>query len=145
MVQLKVLMLVKVGIIIMSNFTNLSEGVNEKEVQKNIRFQDSLHENPDTIKIVENDYKLILDTLNTIRIKILRPAVLQMLMDKHNPVISILYKGEKYIAKGNHIISSSVPGNCDMFYFTNRVGCWIVGNNNELLLYRINTGPLDRT
>ncbi|AEV99918.1 hypothetical protein A4D02_25460 [Niastella koreensis] len=129
----KVLSLVKVGIIIIGNFIVLSEYANAKNCHQNIWCQ----VNSDTIKIIANDYKLLSNEKYTIKIEILNSWVLQLLKEKQSPVISFSLRGEELIARGNNITSSSVPNNCNLFYFMNRKGEVILYEDHILTFNRI--------
>lgn len=133
MARFKVLTLVKVGIIIISNFMIVHENAHGNNSYRCIRYQ----ENSDTIKILENDYKIVLNEKHTIRVEITNTRVLQALTDKPDPVILFSIGQEKLIAKGNYIILSSVPRNRDLFYSTDKKGFPIVYENNVVDLTRI--------
>ncbi|OQP51216.1 hypothetical protein A4R26_29840 [Niastella populi] len=134
MAQFRVLNLVKVGIIIISNFMISPKNAHGGNLYKCNKYQES----SDTIKILENDYKIVLNEKYSLRVEITNPRVLQALTTKPDPVILFSIGLEKLIAKGNYIILSSVPSNCDLFYATDKKGCLILYEHNLLIFTRVN-------
>ena len=133
MVQFKVLTLVKVGIMIISSFMILHENAHGNNSYPCIRYQ----ENSDTIKILGNDYKILLDEDNVIKVQITNTQVLQTLKEKQDPVILFSLRQEQLIARGNNVLSSSVPHNCDLFYFMDKKGYPVLFENNVVDFRRI--------
>src|SRR5689334_16810199 len=116
----------------------LNDDVNVRDSHQNIPRQ----EISDTLKLAGNDYKLLLEDEYNIKIEIINSRILQILKDKQDPVISFSLAWEKFIAKGNYIINSSVPYNCNLFYSTNKEGCLIMFEENIVMFHRIGKGKV---
>ena len=55
-------------------------------------------------------------------LKITNPEKLNRLKNSIEPIIYVNFNNHKYVAKGNFILSSSVPPECDYFFATNENG-----------------------
>lgn len=51
-----------------------------------------------------------------------------------NPTIELYLDGKKYIARGTHYLSSSVPDNADLFFGINDKGHIVFAQNQKLFL-----------
>ena len=71
----------------------------------------------DTILISRSQFEIIVNKEGVLDIEIKESNLIDTIADSDNPTLKIELDSKYIIAKGNNIISSSVPENCDYFYF----------------------------
>lgn len=125
MVQFKVLIRLIVVIISLKSL-NSCVGNNHK---KNIEADTSIQmKTNDTLFLSTKDYKIILSNDNTLDIEVTNNQLISLIKNEKYPIIKIeIQEGEK-IAKGNNLLCSFVPENCDYFYPLNKEYVFFVGN-----------------
>lgn len=69
-----------------------------------------------TILISRSQFEIIVNKGGVLDIEIKEGNLIDTIADSDNPTLKIELDGNYIIAKGNNIISSSVPENCDYFY-----------------------------
>ncbi len=110
----------KVAIIIIS----LSLGLNScTSIDKTLKKQnDACYEDSftfsDTIKLSIQDYQIIHEHAGTFTIKVINKVKLDQISELLNPLIIICKNGNSYRAKGNLLVLSGAPDDCDYYYPT---------------------------
>ncbi|WPV66029.1 MULTISPECIES: hypothetical protein [unclassified Chitinophaga] len=118
----------KLAIMIANSPQNLSEReINFHSQYQNIEISHMIY---DTIKIRQNELELVSEDKYEIEIKIISPEKLRILTDSKKPILVLVLKNRQYVAKANHIASSSVPNSCDWFYPVNAAGRIFLSDNN---------------
>ena len=101
MAQLKVLILLIVVIITLDNSYTIA--------QSNCLQQD-------TIFLQCNDFKILVNDKYHLDIEITQENKIKKIESIKRPIFCFYIEGKKHIAKGNEILKSSVPDECDCFY-----------------------------
>jgi hypothetical protein len=70
----------------------------------------------DTIFLQCNDFKILANDKYHLDIEITQESKIKEIAKSKKPIFCIYVERKKYIAKGNEILKSSVPENCDCFY-----------------------------
>lgn len=119
MVQLKGLMVALV-IISLNSFCNTFSKANRV---RNMKHYVSAR---DTILLREFEYIIVFKDTNILNIRITDVNALHKIMNVASPILSIELAGKKLIAKGNNVLASSVPEECNYFYPLNSNGMAII-------------------
>lgn len=121
MIQLKVLVLIVLGIISTNNYNKVRTVSNCDE----IIFYDS----NDKISIEKNEYNVIKNRVG-FDLVILNSLKLNKLLKINNPSVEFCVENKKFIAKGNFIFNSSIPLNTKYFFPLDK--------NNKIYLFKGN-------
>lgn len=70
----------------------------------------------DTVILNEKDFRVLRNDTVSMEIEVGDSVRFRNLQRSSSGVILVCYRSERLIAKGNHMLKSSVPENCDMFY-----------------------------
>jgi hypothetical protein len=70
----------------------------------------------DTIFLQCNDFKVLVNEKYYLDIEITQDYKIKEIAKIKKPIFCFYIEGQKYIAKGNELLKSSVPENCDYFY-----------------------------
>lgn len=70
----------------------------------------------DTILIFSSQYNIVTKVNSVLDIEIKDERLLQNIKSANQPIFKIEIEGSYYMIKGNDILSSSVPKECDYFY-----------------------------
>lgn len=118
MVQLKALM---AGVVIISLTLVSFHNRNSFETDRvsNMK-QDVIMD--DTILLKETDYNIIFRDSDALNIKISNTKTLDRIKNTKSPIFNIEVDKEFIIAKGNNILASSLPIDCNYFYPLNSKG-----------------------
>lgn len=119
--QFKVLILVSLAIMSL----NSCNGQQVKSDQNNML--------NDTILIATQQYKIVSVDSNILDIELVDLSLIEAIKKAVSPILKIDLNGTTIIAKGNNILSSSIPDNCDYFFplndekqvvlYNNRINC----------------------
>ena len=101
MAQFKVLTLLIVAIITLNNSNIMAQNICSQQ---------------DTIFLQCNDFKILANDKYHLDIEFIQENKIKEIAKTKKPIFCFYIEGQKYIAKGNEIIKSSVPENCDYFY-----------------------------
>jgi hypothetical protein len=70
----------------------------------------------DTIVLQCNDFKVLVNEKYYLDIEITQEYKIKEIAKIKKPIFCFYIEGQKYIAKGNELLKSSVPENCNCFY-----------------------------
>lgn len=70
----------------------------------------------DTLFLSSEDYKIISSDNNILDIEVTNNQIISLIKDVKYPIIEIEFKQGNKIAKGNDLLSSFTPKDCDYFY-----------------------------
>lgn len=70
----------------------------------------------DTVFLQCSDFKILANDRYHLDIEFIQENKIKEIAKTKKPIFCFYIEGQKYIAKGNEIIKSSVPENCDYFY-----------------------------
>jgi len=70
----------------------------------------------DTISLQCNDFKILAHTEYHLDIEITQENKIKEIAKAKKPILCFYIENKKYTAKGNELLKSSVPENCDYFY-----------------------------
>ncbi|MEL6697491.1 MAG: hypothetical protein AAFP89_14670 [Bacteroidota bacterium] len=111
MEQLRALILVSLAIMILNSCSGQNKNSTisrTNQVVKKVM--------DDTILISRSQFEIIVNKEGVLDIEIKESNLIDTIADSDNPTLKIELDSNYIIAKGNNIISSSVPENCDYFY-----------------------------
>ena len=111
MEQLRALILVSLAIMILNSCSGQNKNSTTSrtnQVMKKVM--------DDTILISRSQFEIIVNKEGVLDIEIKESNLIDTIADSDNPTLKIELDSNYIIAKGNNIISSSVPENCDYFY-----------------------------
>jgi hypothetical protein len=63
-----------------------------------------------------NDFKILVNDKYSLNIEIIQESKIKEIAKAKSPIFCFYVESKKYIAKGNELLKSSVPENCDYFY-----------------------------
>jgi hypothetical protein len=92
----------------------------------------------DTIVLQCNDFRILVNSKYHLDIEFIRENKIKEIANAKNPIFCFYIENQKYIAKGNEILKSSVPANCDYFYPIDEQGK-VVLFKNKLSLIKSNS------
>jgi|GEM_PF-6029476 len=119
MVQLKVLILIIVGTISLSNKDRSHHQDNEQIMVCNIA---------DTVILEKNEYSMKVNSIG-FDLSILAKAKLKRINSMESPQVSLSIKGTRFIAVGINMFSSALPKNAEYFFPLNSdKKVWLKGN-----------------
>lgn len=129
MVQFKELALL---IVVITSLKLLScgsnKGITSKQSQTAMPEKESQMNTNDTLFLSINDYKIVSLTDNVLDIEIINNQLVSLIKNVKYPTIRIeLHEGDT-IAKGNDLLSSSIPKECDYFYPLDKGYVYFVNN-----------------
>jgi hypothetical protein len=75
-----------------------------------------------TIFLRNDDFKILRYAKDGLDIEIIQEDKIKEIVKAKKPIFCFYIEGRKYIAKGNDILKSSVPENCDYFYLIKKQG-----------------------
>lgn len=127
--QFKVLILVSLAIMSL----NSCNGQQVKSDQNNI-VNYMLN---DTILLTRQQYKIVSVDSNHLDVELIDLSLIEAFKKAVSPILKIDLNGTIIIVKGNNILSSSIPDNCDYFYPLNDEKK-VVLHNNQLNLRKVN-------
>ena len=114
MVQLKVLILAKLVITLLNNSCNsLCRPVSNRDIINIVQNKKTIN---DTIILSQKDYEIKYRDNYTLEIKIIDSLRIDEIKSMKRPIIEINIDGNIKIVKGNNILSSKIPKDCDYFY-----------------------------
>jgi len=70
----------------------------------------------DTVFLQCKDFKVLVNVKYYLDIEILQETKIKEIAKIKKPIFCFHIEGQKYIAKGNELLKSSVPENCNCFY-----------------------------
>ena len=119
MAQLKVSILLIVVIITLNNSSIMAQNSCFKQ---------------DTIFLEHSDFKILANDTFHLDIEITQVKKIKEIIKEKNPIFCFYIQEQKYIAKGNDILQSSVPENCNCFYPIDNEGNVILFKNKLSLI-----------
>ena len=71
----------------------------------------------DTISVSASQYEVIIDSKGVFDIKLRDEKLIEVIEKSTAPIFKVEIENKFYYAKGNDVLSSHIPDNCDYFYF----------------------------
>jgi len=91
----------------------------------------------DTIFLQCNDFKIIVNDKYHLVFEFIQENKIKAIAKAKKPVFCFYIEDKKYIAKGNDILKSSIPENCDYFYPIDEQDKVVLFNNKLSLIKAI--------
>jgi hypothetical protein len=113
-------------VIISLNSLNSCAVTNQKEVIMKDKTTQS--QTNDTLFLSSKDYKIISLNDNILDIEVINNQIISLIENVKYPVIKIELQQDNKIAKGNDLLSSFVPKECDYFYPLDKGYIFFVNN-----------------
>ena len=132
MEQFKVLILL---IVVTINLNSLASCASNRGMPMTKDHYDLLHMS-DTLLLSARDYRIIQSYDHCIKIEVTDKSKQSLINTVKYSVIDIEMMDDRIIAKGNDILSSSVPDGCEYFYAINHKG-YIVSSENRITLFKV--------
>ena len=85
-------------------------------LKSNLMLAQSSCSQQDTIFLQCNDFKILVNEKYYLDIEITQENKIKEITKIKRPIFCFYIEKKKYIAKGNELLKSSVPENCDYFY-----------------------------
>lgn len=134
MVQFKGLVLLIVAIISLKSLSccGSSKGVINKKNEAAITEKENQMKANDTLFLSIKDYKIVSLDANVLDIEVINNQLASLIKNVKYSIIKIeLQEGDR-IAKGNDLLSSSIPKECDYFYPLDKGYIYTVNNRINL-------------
>lgn len=113
MEQFKVLILLTVAIISLNSITTCAVTNQKEAIMKDETMQVQTN---DTLFLSSKDYNIILLTDNILDVEVINKQKISLIKNVKYSIIKIEFQQDNKIAKGNDLLSATIPEDCDYFY-----------------------------